>query len=193
MGGRGHNSTRPRRIIPSTFPSNGRMLQYQERGRGHSSTRPRRIIPSTPSSKREKQPCPERGRGHNSTRPRRIIPSTPSSKRKKQRYQEGGREGAQQYQTTKDHTLHLNVHTGECCSIEREGGGTTVPDTVGSYPLQPRQSGRKQQHHVGGRGHNSTRPRRSYPRPSRQTGECCSFKREGGGTAVPDPVGSYPL
>ena len=104
------------------------------------------------------------GRGHNSTRPRRIM-DAPS-----------------------------NVQRGECCSIKREGGGTTIPDTEGSYPLQPRHSGRRQKHHVGGRGHKSTRPRRIIP-PSLnvQTGECCSIKRDGRVTTVPDPEGSYPL
>ena len=88
--GRGHNSTRPRRIIPSTPSSTGEKQPYHDRGKGHNRTRPRRVLPSTPSSKREKQQYQEGGRGHNSTRPRRIIPSTTSSKWETQPYRERG-------------------------------------------------------------------------------------------------------
>ena len=115
------------------FPSNRRMLQYQERGSGHNSTRPRRIIPLFTSSKLEKQ-GPSCGReGAYSARPRRIIPLIFPSNGRMLQYQ------------------------------DREGGGTTVTDPVGSYPPLERPSKRLPQNIERGSGHSSTRPRRSIP------------------------------
>ena len=156
-----------------------RIQQYREGGRGHNSCRPRRTLPSPPPSKQENTAVPsgtevaqryrtpydhtldstvqtrenssiylEERRGHHSTRPRRTIPSTPPSTRENtavSRGREGAqqdkstppstqnntavpreREGAPQYQTPEDHTLHSTVKTIEYSSIGREGGGTTV-------------------------------------------------------------------
>ena len=142
--------------------SNGRMLQHQERGRGHNSTRSRRILPYSP--RRSGRNRSIRRGGGATTVPDPVgshpLPFVKAGETAVSR----GREGSQAYQAPENHTLHFDVQTGEPCSIQRKGGGTTVPDPVGPYP-----------------------------RPSCQTGECCSIKREGEGTTVPDPVGSYPI
>ena len=80
-----------------------------------------------------------------------------------QQYQEGGREGTQQCQTSSDHNLSSTVETRQYSSIKRNGGGTTVPDPVGPYPPLHGQNETIQTSHEGGRGHNSTRPRRTIP------------------------------
>ena len=45
------------------------------------------------------------------------------------------RKEAQQYQTPWDHTLYLLVKAGEISSIKWPGGGTTIANPVGLYPL----------------------------------------------------------
>ena len=106
-----------------------RIQQYREGGRGHNSCRPRRTLPSPPPSKQENTAVPsgtevaqryrtpydhtldstvqtrenssiylEERRGHHSTGPRTTIPSTPPSKLEKTAVSRG-KEGAPQYQT----------------------------------------------------------------------------------------------
>ena len=129
------------------------------------------------------------GRGHNRTSPRRIILSITLSKRETTAY---AREVAQAYQAPEDHTLHFDVQRGERCSIKREGGGTTVPDPVGTYPRPSRQTGDAAVSRGRERAQH-TRPRKILPSTPRQSERNRSIKRGGGGTTVPDPVESHPL
>ena len=104
--------------------------------------------------------------------------------------------------------------------MERGPNSTTPRRTI---PSTPSSSRRKQQNHVGGRGHVSSRFRRTIPSPSTskrenatvfreregaqqyqtaydhtlynlvKAGENSRITRAGGGTTVPNPIRSYPL
>ena len=218
--GRGHNSTRPRRIIPSTYPATGIKLQHQKKGGGTTYQTPSDHT-LYPSSKRVKPQYEERGMVHNSTRPCRIIPSTTRQGGRNNSIKgEGG--GKTVPDPVRSYPLlprqaeeNSSITWAEGCttapepvglypllsrpsernrSTRKEGGGAIVPDPEGSYPSLKRTHRRMQMYSERERGGTTVPdPVRSNPLLLVEAGENSSSTWAGGGTTVPDPVGSYPL